>query len=101
MNIYPELKKIAGANQKIKNLIEKFKGKTDTEGLYFESAILINGCKEKKGYLYSKNGTKLGELVDNDYYCYQCQGYCEDDYYGNLYFKTNVPGQFVKIEFAM
>lgn len=49
-----------------------------------------------------QNGVRLdnGGLVDDDYYCRQHTGCCEDDYYGELYFKTDVPGQFVEISFG-
>lgn len=103
MNIYPELKKIACANEKIKRLSEKLKlTNFDCEGLIFQEAHLIDGCSEKKGHLY-KDGHRLdnGSLVDDDYYCEQHTGYCEDDFYGTLYFKTNVPGQFVAVPFSM
>ena len=102
MNIYPELKKIAGANAKIVRLAEKVSGKLAAEGLDYASAYLITGCSEKNGHLY-QDGGRLDNygLVDDDYYCRQYTGYCEDDYYGTLYFKTNVPGQFVAIPFHM
>ena len=102
MNIYPELKKIAGANAKIERLAEKFSEKLDIDGLAVAGAYLVNGCSEKNGHLY-QNGHRLDNhgLVDDDYYCRQFTGYCGDDYYGTLYFKTNVPGQFVAIPFQM
>ena len=102
MNIYPELKQIAGANAKIYRLAQKFAERLDVEGLDFSGAYIINGCSEKNGHLYQE-GERLDNcgLVDDDYYCSQYTGYCEDDYYGTLYFKTNVPGQFVAIPFHM
>lgn len=102
MNIYPELKKIAGANDKRERLANKLLEKIDVEGLEFERAHIINGCSEKNGHLYI-DGMRLDNsgLVDDDYYCNQHTGYCEDCYYGTLYFKTNVPGQFVAVPFEM
>ena len=102
MNIYPELKQIAGATAKIGRLAQKVNERLDVEGLDFSSAYIINGCSEKNGHLY-QDGERLDNygLVDDDYYCSQYTGYCEDDYYGTLYFKTNVPGQFVAIPFHM
>ena len=102
MNIYPELKKIAGANAKIIRLIEQLGQKIDVEGLDFSSAYLIEGCTERKGHLY-QDGGRLDNygLTDDNYYCSQYTGYCEDDYYGTLYFKTNVPGQFVAVPFHL
>lgn len=102
MNIYPELKKIAGANEKISKLIEKLQSKIDCDGLMLENAYLVSGCQEKNGHLYQGGGRLDNSgLVDDDYYCCQHTGYCEDYFYGTLYFKTNVPGQFVAVPFEM
>ena len=100
MNIYPEIKKIAGKNEAIKRLGEKLSEKIDCDRLIWESAYFVTGCKERGGHLY-KDGKRLDRngLVDGDYYCTQYTGYCEDDYHGTLYFKTNVPGQFVAVPF--
>lgn len=102
MTIYPEIKKIAGAVAKIERLITAVGKYLDTDGLDFRSAYLIDGCTEKNGHLY-RNGNRIDRdgLVDNDYYCTQYTGYCEDDYYGTVYFKTNVPGQFIAVPFSM
>lgn len=100
MNIYPEIKKIAGKNASIKRLVEVLKDKVDCDGLDFERAYLVDGCKEKHDHLY-KGNTKLDNsgLVDDDYYCMQETGYFADDFYGTVYFKTNVTGQFVAVPF--
>lgn len=105
MIIFPEMKKIAGLNAAVERLAEKLAIKLydiDLEGLDFSKAYLVNGCKEKKGHLFcgSKRLDNYG-LVDDLYYCNQHTGYLEDDYYGTLYFKTNVPGQFVAVPFEM
>lgn len=100
MNIYPEIKKIAGLNSSIERLVKKLEDKLETVGLQWERAYLIDGCKEKDGHLFWR-GKQVDNhgLVDDDYYCYQISGYCEDDYHGTLYFKTNVPGQYVAVPF--
>lgn len=102
MNIYSEIKKIAGYNHAINELVNKLKDKIDCEGLFFEQAKLISGCSIRSDGLY-QNGELLseGEAVNDDYFCNQSTGYCEDDYYGTVWFKTNVPGQFVEIPFAL
>lgn len=102
MKIYPELKKIATLNDKIERLAAAFEEKSSAEGLEFRAATLITGCREKDGHLY-QNGVRLDNygITDNEYYCRQYTGYCEDDFYGTLYFKTDVPGQFVAIPFHM
>ena len=104
MDIICEMKRIAAANAKRDHWIKRLElsGKVEMDGLDLESAELISGCKEKDGHLY-RNGFMLDNsgLVDDQYYCYQVQGFCEDCFYGTLYFKTNVPGQFVEVPFDM
>lgn len=102
MIIIPELKKIAGLNVKFKRLVENVAEKMDIDGLDIASAYLVSRCTVKGENLY-KDGRRLNNsgLVDDLYYCDQHAGYCEDDFYGTLYFKTDVPGQYVAVPFAM
>lgn len=102
MIIYPEIKKIAGALRKIERLSVVLAGKIDAEGLDFKNCYLVDGCREVNGHLY-RFGCRLDNdgLVDDMYYCDQHAGYCEDDYHGTLYYKTDVPGQFVAVPFEM
>lgn len=102
MTIIPELKKIAGLNAKIKRLAEIVGEKIDADGLGLESAYLISGCSAKGKHLY-KDGHRLDNcgLTDDLYYCDQHTGWCEDDFHGTLYFKTDVPGQYVAVPFDM
>ena len=102
MIIIPELKKIAGLNDRIRHLAEKASEKMDADGLDLQSAYLVCGCKAKGGHLY-KDKHRLDNygLTDDLYYCDQYTGYCEDDFYGTLYFKTDVPGQYVAVPFSM
>lgn len=102
MIVLPEIKKIAGLNAVILRLSKILDEKMDTEGLDWCGAYFVDGCKERNGHLY-RNGERLDRdgLVDDLYYCTQYTGYCEDDYYGTLYFKTSVPGQFVAVPFSM
>lgn len=102
MKIIPELKKIAGLNDKIDRLAKIVGEKMDADGLDIRGAYLISGCSAKGEHLYC-DGHRLDNcgLVDDLYYCNQYTGYCEDDFYGTLYFKTDVPGQYVAVPFAM
>lgn len=100
MEIYPEIKKIAGLIKKIENLVNRVELKVlDIDDLDFFAAQLIDGCSEKNGKLY-RNGGKIAGDGAGEYYCDQHTGYCEDYFYGTLYFKTNVPGQFVAVPFS-
>ena len=102
MKVIPELKRIAGLNAKIKRLAEIVGQKMDADGLDLDCAYLISGCSAKGKHLY-QNGQRLDNsgLVDDLYYCNQYTGYLGDDFYGTLYFKTDVPGQYVAVPFAM
>ena len=105
MKIIPELKKIACLNSKIDYLagvLRKSAYEEELEigdALDLRSAVIVSGLHVEKGHLYNKNGCRLDNygLVDDLYYCWQCAGCCEDDYYGTLYFKTDVPGQYVAV----
>lgn len=115
MKIYPEIKKIAGHVAAMEALVEKLTAVLpddfDITGMEWHRAYLLSGCKERKGHLFRK-----GVILDNDpygfldntphgpdksYYCFQRAGCMEDSYVGTLYFKTNVPGQFVAVPFDM
>lgn len=102
MIIIPELKKIASLNDKIKRLVYIVGEKIDTGGLGIECAYLVSGCSVKGNHLY-KDGDRLDNcgLTDDLYYCDQHTGWCEDDFHGTLYFKTDVPGQYVAVPFDM
>ena len=102
MKIIPELKRIAGANAKIKRLAEIVGQKIDADGLNLECAYLVSGCSAKGEHLH-QDGCRLDNcgLVDDLYYCNQHPGFCEDHFYGTLYFKTDVPGQYVAVPFDM
>lgn len=103
MNIYPEIKQIVELNEKIIQLIEKLSSQIDIDGLNFNAAHFIENCEEINNHLYNSEGNQLDNygLVDNDYYCSQYTGYCEDDFYGTIYFKTDVLGQFIAMPFEM
>lgn len=103
MNVYPQLSKIAEYNALLNAQIREIKEKTflETDGLGFESAEFLDNCTEKNGHLYTSDGHRLDNsgLVDDDYFCEQYTGYLEDDFYGTLYFKTDIPGRYVAIPF--
>ena len=103
MNIYKELKQIAETNALRKKLAKEFLQKVDVDGLYMEEAELIQGCSVVDGHLVDSKGSRLDNcgLVDNNYYCDQRIGYCEDDYYGKLYFATEEQGTYVAIPFSV
>lgn len=95
MNIYKEAKEIAKCNAKIRHLAEKLSDKIDTEGLEWETAQFVSFSKEDEEH-YRKRGNET-----KDYFVDQTTGYCEDNFYGYVYFKTDVPGQYVRVHFDM
>ena len=94
MEIYKEIKEIAKAMAKVKHLAEKISEKIDTEGFDWASAEFVSLDKEDIKH-FGFEGTT------DEYFVDQWTGYCEDDYHGYLYFKTDVPGQFVRVYFEM
>ncbi len=102
MKIIPDIKKIAEHVDAMNRLAKKLATELDIDGLMWGSTRILNGCRERGGHLY-QDDHRLDKdgLVDDLYYCAQYAGYCEDDFRGTLYFKTNVPGQFVAVDFEM
>ena len=96
MNIYKEMKQIAMLNAKQEKLIKSLEEKIDIEGLCFGTACLVSLTNDD-----IKRFKETGNYVDDDYFVSQHTGYCGDDFYGHLWFKTNVPGQYVRIYFSM
>lgn len=47
---------------------------------------ILKGCYENGNVLYSKDGKIISRHKGNGYYCNQSTGYCEDDFYGNMYY---------------
>ena len=82
MKVYKDIDKIAELNEEIVNLINNL---------------------EENGHLYDCDGNRLDNhgLIDNDYYCCQHTGCCEDDFYGILYYATEEEGMFVAVPFVM
>lgn len=95
--IYKEIKRIACLNAQINRLVYALGGKIDDCGIDWNSAELVSGLTVGEHGLYHGE-TCIAEWCD-DYFVKQHTGYCEDDYYGHLYFRTDVPGQYVKVYF--
>lgn len=95
MKIYNEARKIAVKAAQIKRLGEELEKRIDVEGADWYNAELVCGVSERDGYLF-EGETRIAEHAD-DYYVNQWTGYCEDDYHGYMYFKTDVPGQYVRV----
>lgn len=101
MKVYPEIKKIAEKIEEVETMVETISDKFDVDGCVWTSATLIDGCVIQDNKLY-QDGERLDNstIVDDLYFCNQHTGYCEDDYYGTLYFKTDTPGQFVAVPYS-
>lgn len=96
MKIYKEIKKIAGMLAQIGHLINLLKQKgLDIDGIHWLEAQLVSGLSVKGEYLCE--GDERIAQESGEHFVNQWTGYCEDDYYGYLYFKTDVPGQYVKV----
>lgn len=95
MNIFKEVKEIAKKNAQIKFLIDKLSNETDTEDVDWTTAEFVSLSKE------DINRFKLSNSETEDCFVYQRTGYVEDNFYGWLYFKTDVPGQYVRVYFSI
>ena len=96
MNIYKEIKEIAKLNSKREFLAGKLAQKIDCEGILWDTAEFVTLSREDIKTMFDPQ-----REVTEDYYVDQSVGYCGDDFYGYLYFKTDVPGQYVKVYFEM
>lgn len=95
MTIYKEIKRIAILNDKLRRFIELIDSKYGDigEGVDWNTAELVTLSKKD-----IQNFRESGNETD-DYFVAQSTGYLCDDFYGHLWFKTDVPGQYVKVYF--
>ena len=97
---------VQNALEKEKEENERLLEELPLNEMYFEQARFVRGCEEKNGHLYQD-----GKRLDNDrmpatyknvWYTHQtADGYCEDSYFGTLYFKTKEPGVFVAVPYSI
>lgn len=104
IKIIKEIAEIAKMNEKIKKLtdeIEEYGLDLSSDDIDWTTARIISGLEETNGGLYAEKRFRLDNsgLVDDTWYARQHAGYCGDDFYGVLYFKTEVPGEFVEVDF--
>ena len=96
MNHYPEVKQIAECVSRIDDLVKKLSDDgLDTDDIDWKNAEIVTLDERAIQYFKSHNGET------EDYYVVQHQGGCEDCYWGQLYFKTDVPDKYVKVNFSM
>lgn len=95
MKTFKEVKEIAKCVAKIGRLAEKMHDYIDTDGIEWYTATFVSLTKEDIDDFEENNG------VTEEYFVTQSTGYCEDCYYGELYFKTDVPGQYVRVNYDM
>lgn len=96
--IYKEIKRIACLNAQRDRFINILEERFEDYGIDWHSAELVSGLTVGERGLYHGE-ICIAEWCD-DYFVDQHTGYCEDDYYGSLYFRTDVPGQYVKVSYA-
>lgn len=99
MPIYKAAKRIACLNAQLARQAELMNQEIDPDGIEWYSAELVSGLTARDGKLYYGD-LPVAEWAD-EYYADQTQGYSEDNYYGWLYFRTDVPGQYVRVHFDM
>ena len=92
MPIYKAAKRIACLNAQLARQVELLSQKFDLDGIEWNSAELVSGLTARDGLLYSE-GHLVAEWA-HECYVNQNQGFFEDDCYGWLYFRTDVPVRF-------
>ena len=100
MIIHAEFRELANACDNIRATAEKLKRKIDISDMGLFEVYLCKGCTERDGHLF-QDGKQLDNcgVQFNQYYLQQFHGFCEDSYYGTMYFKTTTPGEFVAVPF--
>lgn len=94
MNTYKEIKEIAKCVSKIQRLAKKLEEELCIDGMDWERAELVSLTKEQIRRFEKTNGVTFSYFVEQHQY-----DYSEDSYYGWLWFKTDVNGQYVKVPF--
>lgn len=95
MRKFKEIKTIASAMAKIRNLageIDKKYGEI-AEGVDWTTAEFVSLTKEDIQHFKAHGNETENYFVDQNI------GYLGDDFYGYVYFATDVPGQYVKVCF--
>lgn len=92
MKVYKEIKQIVEYYSKIRELIQKLDDIAD--GVEWETAEFVRLTNEDIERFKRIDG------VTDDYYVEQHTGYFEDDFYGWLWFKTDVEGEYIKVHFS-
>lgn len=95
MNIYQEVKEIAELSAKIKYLSDSLYEKVDCYGIDWRTARFVSLSREDIEKFNRTNS------VTEDYFVDQRSDYCEDCFYGWLYFKTDTSSQYVKVYFEL
>ena len=70
----------------------------DTEQIYYNCKIADGRLYNADGILLSKNGECMSEPLG--YFVNQSVGYCEDDYFGTMFFQVDDKGTFVAVGYA-
>lgn len=94
----------------LKNRKEEIRGKLKElddvfdDGMNYDVCNIISGCKITDDGLKDEHGNILSrDLYDWNiakYFCNQKVGYCDDDYYGTIYYPVDEEGTFAKIYYV-
>jgi hypothetical protein len=65
---------------------------------------ILHGCYEKDGKLYNSKGEMISSEtcsgdISEKYFVNQSTGYCEDDFYGTLYYMVDNKGTTVEVSY--
>lgn len=93
MNIHREIEEIWECIEKVRTLATQLAEKIGVEGVCWADPTIVTLDQEAIDRFKENDGET------DDYFVDQWTGYCEDDYCGNLYFKTDTPNTFIMFSY--
>lgn len=91
-----EVQKIAGMVKRLREYDD------DLKYADWSTSEFIDGLTESEdGMKLLRDGHEIAEYSDDPYFVNQWTGYCPDDYHGFMYFRTSIPGTYVKVYYEM
>jgi hypothetical protein len=95
MKEFKKIKQIAKVIEEVRDLVKQLSNELDTEGIDWASAEFVTLDKEDIKHFKDHNGET------EEYFVKEWTGYSKDDFYGYLYFKTDIPEQYVRVYYHM
>ena len=101
MKIFDDVEKIAQLNTVYENLVLKLEEELDAEGIDWRTAVIVSGMRTDGEYLYDENAAVVAENCESDYFISACDEIMPGRYVGNLYYRTSVEDQYVRVNYEI